>query len=68
MTNEGDDVLPSKENIIVFNTKFEKLFSFNKEDQISESVLRTILAKGEHIDLLLGMYDAVGNKIHHKFR
>lgn len=58
---QENDVLPSKENIIVFNTKFEKLFSFNKEDQISESILRTILAKGEH-KFALGMYDAVGIK------
>lgn len=59
--NEEKDILPSKENIIVFNNKFEKLFSFNKEDQISESILRTILAKGEH-KFALGMYDAVGIK------
>ena len=58
---QENNVLPSKENIIVFNTKFEKLFSFNKEDQISESILRTILAKGEH-KFALGMYDAVGIK------
>lgn len=59
--NEEKDELPSKENIIVFNNKFEKLFSFNKEDQISESILRTILARGEY-KFTLGMYDAVGIK------
>ncbi len=59
--NQENNVLPSKDNIIVFNTKFEKLFSFNKEDKISESVLKTILTKGEH-KFAIGMYDAVGIK------
>lgn len=55
------DILSSKENIIVYNTKFDKLFSFNKEEDISKTILQTIIEKGE-FKFNIGMYNAIGIK------
>ncbi len=52
-------ILPAKENIIVYNLSFEKLFSFNEEKGITKNILTHIKEHGEY-KFNLGNYNAIG--------
>ncbi len=58
-----DDVfkLPSKENIIIFSTRFEKLFAFHNSHKITDAVLEKIANVGD-IKFRIGSEDAIGLK------
>jgi signal transduction histidine kinase len=55
----NEDILPSKENIIVYNTDFEKLFTFHNENPIQVNILDQIKRKGEY-RFNIGSFDAIG--------
>ncbi|MBK8721076.1 MAG: HAMP domain-containing histidine kinase [Saprospiraceae bacterium] len=60
--NEEDlGILPTRDNILIYNTQLKKLFSFNSENEISEQTLKSILKNGEY-KFKLGTYDAIGIK------
>jgi len=58
---EDNVVLPSKENIIVYDLGFKKLFSLHDEEEISRETLQNILEKGES-KFPLGPFGAIGMK------
>jgi len=53
------ELLPSKENILVFNSDFEMLFSFHEDDKISNEILSIIKNRGEY-KFSIRNFDAVG--------
>lgn len=54
-----NELLPSKENILVYNSEFVKLFSFHEEDIISNEILSSIKNKGEY-KFSIDNFDAIG--------
>jgi signal transduction histidine kinase len=55
-----DDInLPSRENIVIYDMDFKKLFAFHLEPDISQAQLSSIAQKGEE-KFNIGTYDAVG--------
>ena len=60
------DLLPSKENILVFDSDFVKLFSFHEEDKISNEVLKNIKNKGEY-KFSINNFDAIGIRYNTNF-
>ncbi len=59
--NKDNDLLPSKENILVFNSDFVQLFAFHDEDKISNEILNSIKTKGEY-KFSMDNFDAIGIK------
>ncbi len=57
--NQENEILPSKENIIVYNTDFEKLFTFHQDEEISKEILTLIKNKRE-LKFSMSNFDAIG--------
>jgi len=55
------DLLPAKENILVFNSDFVKLFAFHDGDNISNEILNNIKSRGKY-KFSMDNFDAIGIK------
>lgn len=56
---EDEIDFPAKENIIIYNLSFEKLFAFHDEPQVSNTLLTNIAEKGE-LKFSIGSFEAIG--------
>ena len=57
--NNENEILPSKENIIVYNSDFEKIFAFHQDEEVSKDILNSIKNKGE-LKFSMNSFDALG--------
>lgn len=60
-TTKNNDLIPANDNILIYNTHLNKLFSFSEEPGINDHILKNILQSGEY-KFNLGNYNAIGLK------
>lgn len=63
--NSNETGLPSKEKIIIYNEKFEKVYAFHKSDVVPEYLLRNII-KSEILKFKISDYESMGIKYKNK--